>query len=257
MAEVLKGRYRDGLWNRFLVANLTTRMAIPLTRLLLALRLTPNIVSWSSLWVSIAGAAYITLGQAAWHPILGAALFAFGLLLDHSDGQMARALDVRSETGGLLDSLIDRWVEALWVGSLGVGLVLQPGPNGVLGLPTGALVAIGMLAVFGTFYARYSVVVKILTLARKEIRRSGSLSAAPDTSVPRGRPRFLGLPVQFSRDVLMWLLFGITLSPAWDAGLLLVGGLLCLRGLELNLYTARALQKPTNVLAGLSDPDSH
>jgi len=80
---------------------------------------------------------------------------------------------------------------------------------------------------------------------------------ASDPSAPRATPRYLGLPFLFERDVVMWALFLVTVLPGWDVGMLVLGSVLVLRGLEMNWYAVRKLRRGEDNLALVLNPDYH
>ena len=83
-----------------------------LTRLLLPTRLTPNGVTWLMIAVGLAAAGLLTLPGLL--PVLGAAvLIQLQLLLDCSDGELARWRKVSSPVGIYLDRMAHNVTEAL------------------------------------------------------------------------------------------------------------------------------------------------
>jgi len=113
----------------------------PLARLLISLRVTPNMISWASLVLGgIAGSflAYGRFGVAA----LSASASAF---LDSLDGIVARTTRVSSDAGEVLDATIDRYVEFFFL----AGLV-------VYYRDTPILMLVGLFALMGSFMVSYS-----------------------------------------------------------------------------------------------------
>jgi CDP-diacylglycerol---glycerol-3-phosphate 3-phosphatidyltransferase len=113
----------------------------PLARLLVSLRITPNMISWASLVLGgVAGSflAYGRFGVAA----LSATASAF---LDSLDGIVARMTRVSSDAGEVLDATIDRYVEFFFL----AGLV-------VYYRDTPILMLVGLFALMGSFMVSYS-----------------------------------------------------------------------------------------------------
>lgn len=267
--KALKARYHHGLWNRYFFSNLNTRLALPWTSLFVALRLRPNHISTLSFLVSLAGMALIAFWpDPAWMPMLGGALLMVGLLWDHSDGQVARLTGKGSPGGGLYDTILDRWIEFGWVAALGVGLYRGAGRT-ALEYPPWLVLLVVAWAVHSTLYVRWANIQKDIYLLRRELREGDQRH--PEKGVLRVRPevprapgaipdvRMLYVPFAFNRDVTMWLLFALPLSPDWLVGLAVFAGLHSLRGVEKNWYTFRDLTRKDTpaAVAGLLDPDYH
>ncbi len=258
--QSLKKAYHRPVWGPFLVAQLTTRMALPWTRLFLALGLRPNAVSWMAAAVSGLGAVALALEPFPFARAAGASLLILGLLWDHSDGQVARARDLRSASGGLLDSILDRWVEAAWAAALTLGVLLRPESRAAT-LGVGGAAIAGLACLHGLHYFRYAALARTQTLLQEEIRRSrrpdGTVVLEAPTGAPAGVPRTFGLPFHSGRDAIFWLLFAVSLSSWWDLGLAASGLLLSLRGLEMNHYTFQGLRAGRSKLDEILDLDAH
>jgi CDP-diacylglycerol--glycerol-3-phosphate 3-phosphatidyltransferase len=76
----------------------------------------PNAISWASLLFGAGAGAALAMG----HFGLGAALSAVSGLCDALDGMVARLTRTASDAGEVLDAVIDRWVEFLFLAGLGV-----------------------------------------------------------------------------------------------------------------------------------------
>src|SRR5688572_5621008 len=135
----LKGRFSHGVFNYTFLGNVTTRMAIPWTRLFLKLGLTPNAVSCLSFLAAMAGAPFVALAT-TWSALVGGGLFILSLVWDHSDGQVARATKTGTLQGGLFDTILDRWIEFLWVGALALGCITND--RTLFDIPTWGFLAI-------------------------------------------------------------------------------------------------------------------
>ena len=117
------------------------RLSRPITRLALALGLTANQVSLASLLVGLLAV------WSFWHATPGTALaglvlYAAAVILDHSDGEVARLTHSESRLGEWLDVTSDTVIHALLVLAMGATAQARAGRAG-LGL--GALAASGVV----------------------------------------------------------------------------------------------------------------
>ena len=88
----------------------------PVTRLLIFLRVTPNMVTVASLGFG-AASGYMLMQNRLWAGLMWGYLMSFS---DIVDGQLAKALGKESRFGGVLDSTIDRYNEFFLFGGLGI-----------------------------------------------------------------------------------------------------------------------------------------
>jgi phosphatidylglycerophosphate synthase len=135
------------------------RASAPLTRIAVALGVSPNAVSLASLALglgAVAGWASATLGGA----LLGLLLYFLSVVLDHTDGEVARLTHTESRFGEWLDVTLDTVVHVL--GGLAFGLAAQHAAG------SGALA--GVLAAAG--FAASAVVTKA---SRQILREDGDL----------------------------------------------------------------------------------
>jgi len=86
----------------------------PVKRLLLALGVSANAVTWGSLLLGALSAVAIAAGQLG----LGAFVGIVGALGDALDGMLARERNEASNGGALLDAAVDRYTESLFLGAL-------------------------------------------------------------------------------------------------------------------------------------------
>jgi len=100
---------------------LIRHLSCHLTRLLVATPLTPNTVTLLALFPGLAGAACFALGGRGLS-VTGAVLLVVYYVLDHSDGELARAKGMMSETGERLDTLVDWVVHSAFFAGLGFGV---------------------------------------------------------------------------------------------------------------------------------------
>jgi phosphatidylglycerophosphate synthase len=117
------------------------RLSRPLTRLALALGLSANQVSLASLLVGLLSV------WSFWHAtrlsaLVGLLLYAVAVVLDHSDGEVARLTHSESRLGEWLDVTSDTVIHALLVLAMGVTAQARAGHAG-LGL--GVLAASGVV----------------------------------------------------------------------------------------------------------------
>jgi phosphatidylglycerophosphate synthase len=113
----------------------------PVARLLVLLRIRPNLVSWSSLAFGLAAGACLALG----HFGFGAVFATISGFLDSLDGMVARSSGVASDAGEVLDAAVDRYVEFFFLSGLVVYYRHIP-----------VLQVLALLALLGTFMVSYS-----------------------------------------------------------------------------------------------------
>jgi len=81
----------------------------PISKLLIKLKLTPNLVTLLGLIITIGGSYLVFKGDF----FIGGIVIAIGTMLDSIDGSMARLSGKVSKYGDLLDSVIDRYSEGI------------------------------------------------------------------------------------------------------------------------------------------------
>lgn len=113
----------------------------PLARLLIFLKITPNMVSWSSFAFALAAGACLCVG----HFGFGAVFATISAFLDTLDGMVARLKGVSSDAGEVLDAAVDRYAEFFFLG--GLVIYYREIPM-LLGVTMGALI--------GSFMVSYS-----------------------------------------------------------------------------------------------------
>ena len=91
----------DGMY-----ARLNRRVSIPISRQLIKLPITANMVSIFTLGVGIASAIFFALGG-YWNTLAGALLCLFASILDGSDGEIARLKLLESDFGCWLETVCD------------------------------------------------------------------------------------------------------------------------------------------------------
>lgn len=156
----------------------------PLGRLAAALKLSPNIFSWTCLGLGTLAGTAAALGQI---PMAGG-LAIVSALFDALDGIVARSRGVASDAGEVLDAAIDRYTEFFFLAGLCIYYRFEPW---AMVLVLGALL--------GSFLVSYSQ-------AKAE---------ALQTPVPRGwmrrpeRATYLGAGAFLSPIVTIWLEEGL------------------------------------------------
>jgi phosphatidylglycerophosphate synthase len=118
------------------------RLSRPLTRLAIALGLTANQVSVLSLLVGLV-AVWAFWRATPGSALVGLLLYAAAVVLDHSDGEVARLMLSESRLGEWLDVVSDTVIHALLVLAMGV---TAGAAGGRAGLGLGVLAAVGVVA---------------------------------------------------------------------------------------------------------------
>jgi CDP-diacylglycerol--glycerol-3-phosphate 3-phosphatidyltransferase len=117
------------------------RALVPLGRALAALGVSANGVSVTAL--GIAGMAAIAFGTG--HFGLGAVIASVAALADGLDGLVARLSGSKSRFGQVLDTTIDRYVDALFLGGIAIYVRFNA-----------ALLAVTIIAIVGSFMVSYA-----------------------------------------------------------------------------------------------------
>jgi CDP-diacylglycerol---glycerol-3-phosphate 3-phosphatidyltransferase len=113
----------------------------PIARLLVAMRVDPDRISWTSLVFGAAGGACLAVGHFGYATVCTM----ISGLLDTVDGMVARLSNTTSESGEVLDSAVDRYVEFFFLS----GLILY-----YRAIPL--LQILALLALLGSFMVSYS-----------------------------------------------------------------------------------------------------
>jgi phosphatidylglycerophosphate synthase len=116
----------DGIFAR---ANRT--ISIPISRRIIPLPITPNMVSLFTLGVSFAAGAFLALGG-YWHMLTGAILSWFSSVLDGCDGEVARLKLQESAFGCWLETVCDNLYYLFIFGGMTIGLVRSSGNRSYL-----------------------------------------------------------------------------------------------------------------------------
>jgi CDP-diacylglycerol--glycerol-3-phosphate 3-phosphatidyltransferase len=113
----------------------------PFGRLLVFCHVTPNQISWASLFFGIVAGTSLVFG----HFGSAAAFATVSALLDSLDGMVARMTGVASDAGEVLDAAADRYVEFFFLGGLAVYYREIP-----------TLMILTLIALMGSFMVSYS-----------------------------------------------------------------------------------------------------
>ena len=159
------------------IMEVAYRMFDPLARVLVALHVTPNMVTAFSLVPALGSAVLIAMG----HFGLGALLATGSGFCDMIDGMLARRYDSMSDVGELFDAVVDRYVEFLLLAGLAIYFRGSP-----------VVIVLCLSTVLGAFMVSY-------TTAKAE-----ALGVQP----PKGAMR------RAERGV--YLIVGCWLAPLWE-----------------------------------------
>jgi len=101
----------DTVYDGFISKHINRKLSEPIARLLVRTRLTPNQATWSAFGIAALSFASFVLG----YNILGGILAQLSSIADGIDGSLARLKGITSAFGGFLDSVLDRYADALIV----------------------------------------------------------------------------------------------------------------------------------------------
>ena len=108
-------------------ARMNRRVSVPISRQLIKLPITPNMISIFTLGVGLAAGIFFAMGG-YWHMLVGAILSVFASILDGSDGEVARLKLMESDFGCWLETVCD-WLYYLFVFvgmTIGLSKTLKP-----------------------------------------------------------------------------------------------------------------------------------
>ena len=97
------------VYDGFVSRHINRRLSEPLTRLLAKTRFTPNQATWGAFGVAVLASIGFIMGQ----NVVGGILIQLSSVADGVDGALARLKGMTSFFGGLLDSVLDRYADAL------------------------------------------------------------------------------------------------------------------------------------------------
>lgn len=131
-------------YDGFVSRHLNRRVSRPVARLLGRTPVTPNQVSIASLGVALGAFAAFAFDQ----PIAGGLLVQTSSIVDGVDGDLARLKRMTSAFGGFMDSVLDRYADALII----LGLTMWTAGDG-----SGSGVwVVGFSAMAGSFAVTYT-----------------------------------------------------------------------------------------------------
>ncbi len=126
-------------------ARMNRKVSIPISRQLIKLPISPNMVSLFTLGVSFASGLYFGLGG-YWNALIGAVLSVWASILDGCDGEVARLKLQVSDFGCWLDTICDYLYYIFIFVGMTVGLVRSTGKTSYL--TWGGMLLLGAIAMF-------------------------------------------------------------------------------------------------------------
>jgi len=132
------------VYDGYISKHINRKMSEPMARLLAKTRVTPNQMTWAAFGIALLSFVSFILG----HNIIAGILVQLSSIVDGVDGSLARLKGMTSEFGGFLDSVLDRYADALIV----LGMTLWS--LSYEGYPQVWLV--GFLAIVGTLSVSYT-----------------------------------------------------------------------------------------------------
>jgi phosphatidylglycerophosphate synthase len=124
-------------------ARMNRKISIPISRLVIPLPITPNMISLFTLGVSFAAGAFLAVGG-YWHMFTGAVLSWFSSVLDGCDGEVARLKLQESAFGCWLETICDNLYYLFIFSGLTIGLGRSSGNRSYL--VWGGLLLLGVIA---------------------------------------------------------------------------------------------------------------
>jgi len=134
----------DPVYDGFISKHINRKLSEPIARMLARTRLTPNQATWGAFGIAALSFASFVMG----YNILGGILAQLSSIADGIDGSLARLKGMSSAFGSFLDSVLDRYADALIV----LGMTLWALSHE--GYPLVWLV--GFLAIVGTLSVSYT-----------------------------------------------------------------------------------------------------
>ena len=134
----------ESVYDGFVSRHLNRRVSRPVARLLTNTPITPNQVSFASLAVALAACVTFAYG----HNLIAALLTQLSSIVDGVDGDLARFKRMTSAFGGFLDSVLDRYADALILLGLTIWVTQTTEPIRAW--------VVGFAALAGTFTVTYT-----------------------------------------------------------------------------------------------------
>ena len=113
-------------------ARMNRRVSIPISRQLIKFPITPNMVSFFTLALSVVAAGFFALGG-YWNCLVGAVLGVWGSILDGCDGEVARLKLQASDFGCWLDTICDYTYYFVTFAGIIVGVTRSTGDPKIIG----------------------------------------------------------------------------------------------------------------------------
>ena len=126
-------------------AQTNRRISVPISRQLIKLPITPNMVSVFTLGVGVASGLFFACGG-YWNTLVGAVLSLWASILDGCDGEVARLKLLESDFGCWLETICDYLYYLLIFGGMAIGLARTSGNPMYLTL--GAVLLVGAVMSF-------------------------------------------------------------------------------------------------------------
>ena len=101
----------DPVYDGFISKHINRKLSEPIARMLARTRLTPNQATWGAFGIAALSFASFVMG----YNILGGILAQLSSIADGIDGSLARLKGMSSAFGSFLDSVLDRYADALIV----------------------------------------------------------------------------------------------------------------------------------------------
>ncbi len=101
----------DPVYDGFISKHINRKLSEPIARMLARTRLTPNQATWGAFAIAALSFASFVMG----YNILGGILAQLSSIADGIDGSLARLKGMSSAFGSFLDSVLDRYADALIV----------------------------------------------------------------------------------------------------------------------------------------------
>ncbi len=134
----------SGVYGGFISRHINRKLSEPMARLLARTRLTPNQATWGAFGIAVLSFGSFAMGLNIW----GGLLAQLSSITDGIDGSLARRKGMSSSFGSFLDSVLDRYADALIVLGMTLWALAHEGYPGVW--------LVGFLAILGTFSISYS-----------------------------------------------------------------------------------------------------
>ncbi len=127
--------------------NLNRPLSTQITKLLVKTPISPNFVSFLCLALSLVG-AFFFMARGYLPLAIGAVLAQLSSIVDGCDGEIARLKFLRSDFGGWLDSVLDRYADAFLLFGISYHVYATN--------PSSLVLLLGFLAIAGTFVNSYT-----------------------------------------------------------------------------------------------------